>query len=161
MFYAVIVHDCKDFLQDRKVIGENLFRHFEIDVNRGVRFSTSSICRATTSQRPEGTARIMRGKVQFAMCWSRTVGMLFFSTVLRKPRDDAKVNSCRQIGFVRLIRVDCWLFCVSLCPLSSDVKALCLHCQSCGGVREPRASVCHRRQSVTGEAVASHLRAPY
>ena len=31
----------KDFLQYRKVIGENLFGHFEIDVNRGVRFSTS------------------------------------------------------------------------------------------------------------------------
>ena len=110
MFCAVIVHDCKDFLQDRKVIRENLFRHFEIEVNRGVRFSTSSICRAATSQRPEGTARIMRGKVQFAMCWSRTVGMLSFSTVLRKARDDAKTNSCSQIGFVRLIRVDCWLF---------------------------------------------------
>ena len=40
-FCAVIVHDCKDFLQDRKVIRENLFRHVEIDVNRGVRFSTS------------------------------------------------------------------------------------------------------------------------
>ena len=52
----------------------------------------------------------MRGKVLFAMCWSRTVSMLFFSTVLRKARDDAKANSCSQIGFVSLIRVDGWLF---------------------------------------------------